>query len=217
MPREIQDDKRKRALKIFGLLKKHYPDSRCSLDFSTPHQLLVATILSAQCTDERVNKVTPDLFRRYPTVKAFAEADLTEFQKAVYATGFYVNKAKAIKASAQQLIERHGGEMPRTLDELVKLTGVGRKTASVVLGAGFGLAEGVVVDTHVGRISRLLGLTRQSDPGKIEQDLMKVLPRSEWILYSHMLIDHGRAICVARKPKCGECFLAKLCPSARIE
>ena len=214
MPRESQTDRQKRALKIVGLLKKHYPESHCSLNFKTAHQLLVATILSAQCTDERVNKVTPDLFLRYPTVKAFAEAEPTELQKAVFATGFYVNKAKAIKASAQQLIERHDGEMPRSLDELVKLSGVGRKTASVILGAGFGLAEGVVVDTHVGRISRLLGLTREKNPVKVEQDLMKVLPRPDWIVYSHMLIDHGRAICVARKPKCSECFLAKLCPSA---
>ena len=216
MPRETQETKRKRALKIVGLLRQHYPNARCSLDFKTPHQLLVATILSAQCTDERVNKVTPDLFRKYPNVKAFAEAEAAELQKAIFTTGFYVNKAKAIRISAQQLIERHGGEIPHTLEELVRLTGVGRKTGSVVLGAGFGLAEGVVVDTHVGRISRLLGLTRQSDPGWIEQDLMKVLPPSDWIVYSHMLIDHGRAICVARKPKCGECFLAKWCPSAKV-
>ncbi len=216
MPRESQKDRQGRAAKIVALLKKHYPKSHCSLDFKTPHQLLVATILSAQCTDERVNKVTPDLFKKYPSVQAFAEADPEALQKEVFATGFYVNKAKAIKASALQLIERHEGEIPRTLDELVKLSGVGRKTASVVLGAGFGLAEGVVVDTHVGRISRLLGLTRETDPVKVEQDLMKVLPQSDWIVYSHMLIDHGRAVCVARKPKCSECFLAKLCPSASV-
>jgi endonuclease-3 len=212
--RESQTDKKVRAGKIVRLLKKHYPDSRCSLDFKTPHQLLVATILSAQCTDERVNKVTPGLFKKYPSVEAFAGAEPEELQKAVFATGFYVNKAKAIKASAQQLLERHDGEMPRTLEELVKLSGVGRKTASVVLGAGFALAEGVVVDTHVGRISRLLGLTNHKDPVKIEQDLMAVLPRADWIGYSHLLIDHGRAVCVARQPKCGECFLSTLCPSA---
>jgi endonuclease-3 len=217
MLRESQKDKQARALKILRLLKKHYPDSRCSLDFGTPHQLLVATILSAQCTDERVNRVTPELFRKYPSVESFAQAAPEELQKAVFATGFYVNKARAIKTSAEQLVERHKGEMPRTLEELVKLVGVGRKTASVVLGVGFGLAEGVVVDTHVGRISRLLGLTRQTDPVKVEHDLMAVLPRTDWIGYSHMLIDHGRAICVARKPKCGECFLSKLCPSAKPE
>jgi len=217
MPRESQKDKQARALKILKLLKKHYPNAHCSLDFKTQHQLLVATILSAQCTDERVNKTTPELFKKYQSVEAFAQAEPEELQRAVFATGFYVNKAKAIKSSAQQLIERHGGEMPRTVDELVKLSGVGRKTASVVLGAGFGLAEGIVVDTHVGRISRLLGLTRQNDPVKVEQDLMAVLPRADWIGYSHMLIDHGRAICVARKPKCSECFLSKLCPAAKTE
>lgn len=216
MPRETLKDKLARAKKIVALLKQHYPDSKCSLDFRTPHQLLVATILSAQCTDDRVNKVTPALFARYTTVKAFADADQPELEQAIYTTGFYVNKARAIKKSAQELVARHGGEVPRTLDELVKLSGVGRKTASVILGAGFGLAEGVVVDTHVSRISRLLGLTKQKDPVKIERDLMVAIPREDWIVYSHMLIDHGRAVCVARRPKCGECFLAKLCPSAKI-
>lgn len=215
MPRESLKDKLARATKIVALLKKHYPDSKCSLDFRTPHQLLVATILSAQCTDDRVNKVTPALFARYPTVKAFAEAAQSELEQAIYTTGFYVNKAKAIRKSAQELVERHGGEIPRTLEELVKMSGVGRKTASVVLGAGFGLAEGVVVDTHVSRISRLLGLTKQKDPVKIERDLIVAIPREDWIVYSHMLIDHGRAICVAQRPKCSECFLAKLCPSAK--
>ena len=215
MPRETLKDKLARAKKIVALLKQHYPDSKCSLDFRTPHQLLVATILSAQCTDDRVNKVTPALFARYTTVKAFADADQPELEQAIYTTGFYVNKARAIKKSAQELVARHGGEVPRTLHELVKLSGVGRKTASVILGAGFGLAEGVVVDTHVSRISRLLGLTKQKDPVKIERDLMVAIPREDWIVYSHMLIDHGRAVCVARRPKCGECFLAKLCPSAK--
>ncbi|MEW5796728.1 MAG: endonuclease III [Candidatus Zixiibacteriota bacterium] len=216
MPRESLNDKKTRAKQIVALLKKRYPDSRCSLDFRTPHQLLVATILSAQCTDERVNKVTPELFAKYPTVKDFAEADRADLEKLIFTTGFYVNKAKAIRQSAQQLVTAYNGEIPRTLDELLKLSGVGRKTASVVLGAGFDLAEGVVVDTHVARISRLLGLTRESDPVKIECDLMTVIPQKDWIVYSHMLIDHGRAICVARRPKCRECVLAKLCPSVSL-
>lgn len=216
MPREALKDKKKRAARIVELLKQHYPDSRCSLDFKSRHQLLVATILSAQCTDERVNKVTPELFAKYRSVKDFAEADLEELQQAIYTTGFYVNKAKAIKNSAVALMEKHGGRMPSTLDELVKLPGVGRKTASVILGAGFDKAEGIVVDTHVGRISRLLGFTREKDAVKIERDLMKIVDEKDWIVYSHMLIDHGRAICIARRPRCAECFLAELCPSARV-
>jgi len=212
---ESLDQKKARAKKIIRRLREHYPNSRCSLAFETPHQLMVATILSAQCTDERVNKVTPKLFAQYPSVDAFADADQTELEQAIYTTGFYVNKARAIKNSARELLERHGGEIPRTLDELVKLPGVGRKTASVILGAGFGLAEGVVVDTHVARISRLLGLTAGKDAVKIERDLIQVLPRKDWIGYAHLLIDHGRAVCIARRPDCAECFLAQLCPSAK--
>ena len=208
--------KKNRARKILALLKDAYPNSRCSLDFKTVHQLMVATILSAQCTDERVNMVTTDLFKKYPTVKAFAEADLKDLEEAVHSTGFYANKAKSIKKSAQQLMEQYDGEIPRTISELVKLGGVGRKTASVILGAGFGMAEGIVVDTHVGRISRLLGFTEQSDPVKVERDLMEIIPHEDWIVYSHMLIDHGRAVCKARKPACESCPLAKLCPSANI-
>ena len=215
MQSETQAEKKARAVKIVRLLRTHYPDAKCSLDFETPHQLLVATILSAQCTDERVNKVTPELFRKYPSVQAFAEANTKELEQAIFTTGFYVNKAKAIKNSARELVDRFGGEIPRTLEELVTLPGVGRKTASVVLGAGFGLAEGVVVDTHVARISRLLGLTAEKDPVKIERDLIAVLPRKDWIGYSHMLIVHGRMVCVARRPRCGECFLGKHCPSAK--
>ena len=214
MPRETITEKKARAGRVIELLKRHYPDARCSLDFTTPHQLLVATVLSAQCTDERVNQVTPELFRKYPSVKAFAEADLQTLEKDIYATGFYRNKARAIVESARQLVERHGGEIPRKLDELVALNGVGRKTASVILGAGFGLAEGVVVDTHVARISRLLRFTAQSDPLKIERDLMKIIPREDWIAFAHLLIYHGRAICVARRPRCAECPLAPHCPSA---
>jgi len=213
MATESLTEKKARAGKVIRLLKKYYPDSKCSLDFRSVPQLMVATILSAQCTDERVNMVTPASFRKYRSVRAFAKADLNELKKDIYSTGFYANKAKAIRNSAQQLIENNGGRIPRTLDELVKLPGVGRKTGSVILGAGYGLAEGIVVDTHVGRISRRLGLTDQKNAVKVERDLMKTIPEKDWIVYSHMLIDHGRAICVARRPKCGECFLARHCPA----
>ena len=177
---------------------------------------MVATILSAQCTDERVNKTTPSLFKKYPTVEAFAEADLNELGRDIYSTGFHNSKAKSIKKSAQQLLELFDGEIPRELSLLVKLTGVGRKTGSVILGEGFGLAEGIVVDTHVGRISQLLKLTNQKDPVKAERDLMKIIPTKDWIVYSHLMIWHGRAICIARRPACEDCFLAKLCPSAKV-
>jgi endonuclease-3 len=216
VPRESSADKQARARKIIRLLRQRYPEAKCSLDFGSVHQLMVATILSAQCTDERVNLVTPDLFKRFRTVQEFAEADPAELEKLVYTTGFYVNKAKAIKTSARQLIERHRGEVPRTLGELTKLTGVGRKTGSVILGVGYGIAEGVVVDTHVGRISRLLGFTAKADPVKVEQGLMKVIPREDWIDYSHLLIFHGRAICKARTPDCPACPLKKLCPSVKV-
>lgn len=216
MPRESLANKKKRVERIVELLKRHYPDAQCSLDFRTPHQLMVATILSAQCTDERVNMVTPELFAAYPTVKDFAEADIKDLEKAVHSTGFYSNKAKSIKKSAQQLLDDHNGEMPRTLDELVKLAGVGRKTGSVILGAAFGLAEGIVVDTHVGRISRLLKLTNEKDAAKVEKDLMKVVPEEEWINWSHMLILHGRSLCKARRPDCENCFLSDPCPSSKV-
>ena len=215
MPRESLANRKKRVERIIELLERHYPDSHCSLDFGSPHQLMVATILSAQCTDERVNMVTPELFRKYPTVRAFADADLEELEAAVYTTGFYANKAKSIKKSAVQLVDEHGGELPQTLDELVKLAGVGRKTASVILGVAFGLAEGIVVDTHVGRISRLLKLTGEKDAVKVERDLMKIIPKGHWIGWSHMLIDHGRALCKARRPDCANCFLTDLCPSSQ--
>jgi endonuclease-3 len=215
MPKESRDETKKRARKIVGLLKKHYPDSKCTLDFKTTHQLMVATILSAQCTDERVNKVTPALFKKYKSVKSFAAADLRELEKDIYSTGFYSNKAKAIKNSAVELMREFDGRIPKKLDELVKLPGIGRKTGSVILGAGCGLAEGIVVDTHVGRISRLLGWTSQKDAVKIERDLMAIIPKKDWIGLSHMLIDHGRAVCIARRPKCADCCLKKLCPSSQ--
>lgn len=214
MPRESAEEVRARVRRIITFLKKQYPNARCSLNFQNPHQLMVATILSAQCTDERVNLVTPALFARYPTVQAFADAELADVEQLIYTTGFFRAKARSIVRSAQELLERHNGEMPRQLADLVRLPGVGRKTASVILGAGFGLAEGIVVDTHVGRISRRLGLTRQSDPVKVEQDLMNVIPKGDWIAWSHLLICHGRAVCLARTPRCAACALKRLCPSA---
>ncbi len=213
MPRESLENKRIRAKKIIRLLKKNYPEAKCSLDYTTIHELMVATILSAQCTDERVNKTTPALFSKYKSITAYADAKITDLEETVYPTGFYKNKAQSIKKSAQQLIELYDGEMPKELSKLVKLAGVGRKTGSVVLGAGFGLAEGIVVDTHVGRINNHFKFTNHSDAVKIEKDLVKIIPKNDWILYSHLMIDHGRAICKARKPECKRCFLKELCPS----
>ncbi|MCD6250191.1 MAG: endonuclease III [candidate division Zixibacteria bacterium] len=214
MPVEVAVKIKVRTQQIVERLKVAYPDSKCSLDFKTTHQLLVATILSAQCTDERVNRVTPALFKKYRSVKAFAEADMEALQQDIFATGFYVNKAKAIKNSAKQLVAEYKSRIPRSITELTKLPGVGRKTASVILGVGYGIAEGIVVDTHVGRIAGLLGLTKQKNAVKIERDLIELVPPSDWIIFSHLMIDHGRAVCIARRPKCGECTLAKLCPSA---
>ena len=216
MPRESLQSKQQRVVVIIELLRAHYPEARCSLDFGSVHQLMVATILSAQCTDERVNMVTPELFRRYQTVQEFAEADLEELEKLIYTTGFFRAKAKSIKISARQLVDLYDGEIPKELNKLVKLAGVGRKTGSVILGVGYGLAEGIVVDTHVGRISRLLKLTSQKDPVKVEKDLMKVIGHDDWIDWSHLLIFHGRALCVARRPDCANCFLSKMCPSAQV-
>jgi endonuclease III len=216
MPKESLAAIKIRAGKIIRLLQKKYPDAHCALNHDTVHQLMVATILSAQCTDERVNLVTPPLFSRYRTVAEFAEADSAELEQLIYTTGFFRAKAKSIKNSAQALLDQHAGEIPKTLAELVKLPGVGRKTASVILGVGFGLAEGIVVDTHVSRISRLLGFTRQTDPVKIEQDLMKIIPNQIWIDYSHLLIWHGRSICKARRPDCPACPVKRLCPSAKL-
>jgi endonuclease III len=204
----------KQVLSIIRLLKKHYPDSKCTLNFKTPHQLLVATILSAQCTDERVNIVTKELFKKYRNIKGFAEADLSELEEAIHATGFFRNKGRSIKNSAEKLINDYKGKMPESLDEMVKLPGVGRKTGSVILGTAFNKAEGIVVDTHVSRISQRLGWSNNKDPVKIEKDLMEIIPKRDWIILSHLLIDFGRDICRARKPACEGCFLAKLCPSA---
>lgn len=209
-------DAPKRIGPIVKKLKVQYPDAHCELNHQEPLQLLVATILSAQCTDVRVNKVTQDLFKKYKTAKDYAEADPDEFQEDIRSTGFFRNKTKSILSMAEDLVEKHGGEVPDTMEELVALPGVGRKTANVVLGNAFGKNEGVVVDTHVTRISNKLKLTNKNDAVKIEQDLVKLVPREDWALFSHLLIWHGRDICPARRPKCEICPLNSLCPGAEV-
>ena len=204
-----------RVKKILPVLKKTYPQAKCSLDHANPLELLVATILSAQCTDERVNIVTKTLFKKYRDARAYAAVSQEELEKDIQSTGFFRNKAKSIRAMAAALIEKHGGEVPRTMDELTALAGVGRKTANVVLGNAFGMNVGVTVDTHVTRLSQRLGLTKHTDAVKIEQDLIPIVPQADWTLWSHLLIYHGRAICQARKPKCGECGLREWCPMAK--
>lgn len=199
---------------IIAKLKRQYPAARCALDHHSPLELLVATILSAQCTDARVNLVTKDLFAKYRTADDYANADPAELEDIIRSTGFFRNKTKSILGMAQGLVARHGGEVPATMDELTALPGVGRKTANVVLGNAFGIDEGVVVDTHVTRISNRLKLTNKRDAVKIEQDLMKIVPREEWTMFSHLLIHHGRDICPARTPKCEICPVRTLCPSA---
>jgi endonuclease-3 len=193
-----------------------YPDAHCELDFQTPLQLLVATILSAQCTDKRVNMVTPALFAAYPTAQALADAPIEHLEELVKTTGFFRMKAKNIQGMARALVERHGGEVPSDMEALVVLPGVGRKTANVVLGNAFRINHGVVVDTHVGRLATRLGLTRETDPVKVEEALMPLFPQDSWTMLSHLLIFHGRRICDARKPRCGECALADVCPSAML-
>ncbi|MGA1841416.1 MAG: endonuclease III [bacterium] len=202
-----------RAIKIFDRLIKEYPDARTALQFNSPLELLIATILSAQCTDVRVNQVTKGLFQQYRSAQDYAKADLNELEEAVRPTGFFHNKAKAIRSCCQEILERHNGKLPETMDELTKLTGVGRKTANVILGNAFGI-PGIVVDTHVKRLSQRLGLTKNNDPVKIEFDLMDLLPDEKWTSFSHLLIFHGRNICKARKPLCPSCSLSELCPSA---
>ena len=206
--------KQERALDIVSLLKRMYPKARVSLDFTNPFELLIATMLSAQSTDVRVNIVTKSLFHKYPNPQAFASATQPEMERDVRQTGFFRNKAKAVIAASKSIVEKHGGEVPHTMEELTALPGVGRKTANVVLGNAFRTAVGIVVDTHVTRVSGRLGLTSNVDPVKIEQDLMKLIPQNEWTAFSHRLIQHGRQICIARKPKCRECRLNELCPSA---
>jgi endonuclease-3 len=205
----------RRVRAILRRLRAAYPGARCSLDFTTPWELLVATILSAQCTDERVNMVTPGLFRRYPDPQAFADADEGEIAKAVFQTGFHNQKARSLRGAAVAVLERHGGRVPRSTEQLVRLPGVGRKTAAVVSGNAFGRREGIAVDTHVGRLSRRLGLTTETDPERVERELMAIVPRPAWIEWSHLLIWHGRAICLSRSPRCEECVLLDLCPEGQ--
>lgn len=214
MPRESAAAKADRTAKIIAALKRTYPDAHCELNFRNPLELLIATILSAQCTDKRVNLVTAELFTKYRTAAEYANAPLGDIEEAVKTTGFFRNKAKNIQACCRKLVERHCGKVPRTMEELHSLDGVGRKTANVVLGNAFGINVGVVVDTHVGRLAKRLGLTRNDDPVKVEQDLMKLVPQGDWTLFSHWLIWHGRRRCSARKPDCAHCEIATLCPSS---
>lgn len=203
-----------RILALFDALQDLYPESVCALHFDTPLQLLVATILSAQCTDKRVNLTTPALFAAYPTAQALAQANVSDVEQLLCSINFFRNKAKNCVAMAQKLIDKHQGQVPRTMAELIELPGVARKTANVVLGVAYGLSEGIVVDTHVMRLSQRLHLSAQTKPGPIEQDLMRIVPKSRWAAISHQLIDHGRSLCSARKPACAACALAPSCPSA---
>jgi endonuclease-3 len=214
MPRESVASKVQRTGRIIAGLKRAYPDAHCELNFSNPLELLVATILSAQCTDKQVNLVTAELFQKYPSAQAYAAASQADLENAIRRLGFFRNKARNIRSCCQSLLDRHGGEVPSTMEALTALDGVGRKTANVVLGNAFDINEGVVVDTHVGRLSNRLGLTNQKDPVKVERDLMKLVPRDDWTLFSHWLIWHGRRRCRARNPDCPNCELAALCPSA---
>ena len=214
MPRESGKARRERAGRIFEILEREYPEAETALNHENPFQLAVATILSAQCTDERVNMVTPELFRRFPDAEALAAAPLEEVEEIIHSTGFFRSKAKNIVGMASALLEEHGGELPRSIRELTALPGIGRKTANVILGNAFGIDEGVVVDTHVKRLAGRMGFTRETTPEKVERDLMELFPRESWTLLSHLLILHGRAVCQARKPRCGACPVAHPCPSS---
>jgi endonuclease III len=214
--RESKAARAERAKLILRRLKAEYPDARCALDHGDAYQLLVATILSAQCTDARVNQVTPAFFARYPSAEVLARADPNEVEELIRSTGFFRNKTRSLIGMAQALVADHRGKVPQTMEQLRVLPGVGRKTANVVLGNAFGINEGVTVDTHVTRLSRLLGLTRSDDPAKIEPDLMALFPREDWGILSHLLIFHGRQVCIARRPRCPDCVLADLCPSAAV-
>ena len=209
-------DKSARTLEIIKRLKKAYPTAHCALNHTNAFELLVATILSAQCTDERVNIVTANLFRKYHGPSDFADAPQEELERDIHSTGFFRNKAKSIRAASQRILDEFGGEVPATMPEILSLAGVARKTANVVLGNAFGIASGVVVDTHVSRLSQRLGLTTEKTPEKIELDLQALVPKKHWVMFSHWLIFHGRQICQARKPKCSECVLADICPSYKI-
>jgi len=217
MPRESLDVKKARATKIIAALRKVYPDAHCELNFSNPLELLVATILSAQCTDKRVNIVTAELFKKYRTAADFAGAKLPELEQAIKTAGFYRNKAKNIQAAARSIVEKHGGKVPNTMEELVELGGVGRKTANVVLGNAFDIQLGIAVDTHVTRLSFRFGFTDETDPVKIEEILMKLVPQNEWTSASHVMIWHGRRRCFARKPDCKNCEILKLCPRIGVK
>ena len=206
----------RRARLVFRRLSRAYPDAKCALDHGNAFELLCATILSAQCTDVRVNLVTPHLFARFPTPEALAAASRKEVEEIIKSTGFFRNKSKSLVGMAQALVAEHGGEVPRSMDELRELPGVGRKTANVILGNAYGINEGITVDTHVTRLSRRLGFTRQEDPVKIERDLMPLFPRKSWALLSHLLIFHGRQVCIARRPRCAECVLSDACPSSLV-
>jgi endonuclease-3 len=208
---------KRHAAKIVRALKKDYPDAKCALNFDSPLQLLIATILSAQCTDQRVNIVTRALFKNYRTADDFARVPQKTLEKAIQSTGFFRNKAKNIRECGRGIVEKHNGQVPQDLDDLVQLPGVGRKTANVVLGTAFGIASGVVVDTHVGRISRRTGLTTETDAVKVERDLNDMIPRKEWIDFGHRMIHHGRKICAARKPKCDECSMNEFCPRIGVD
>jgi endonuclease-3 len=217
MARESIADKTARARKITAALERTYPSAHCELNYSNPLELLVATILSAQCTDKRVNLVTADLFQKYRQARDFAAADLTALEQDIRSTGFYKNKARNIKSACADILARHGGQVPQSMEELIQLGGVGRKTANVVLGNAFGLNVGVVVDTHISRLAQRLGLTAQRTPEKIEPDLMALVPREKWTLFSHLLIWHGRRRCPARTPDCARCELAAWCPRRGVK
>jgi len=210
-------EEKKRAGKIIGQLKRAYPDARCSLNYSTPLELLIATILSAQCTDERVNIVTAELFGKYRSAEDYVNAAPAELERDIHSTGFFRNKAKSIQGACRMIREQHGGRVPETLEELIALPGVARKTANVVLGNAFQIASGVVVDTHVARVSQRLKLTTHEQPEKIERDLIELVPRKDWIIFPHLLIAHGRAVCKARTPLCAECPVEPLCPSSLLK
>ncbi|CAN5741311.1 hypothetical protein BH23GEM11_BH23GEM11_15360 [soil metagenome] len=215
-PRERKADRILRADQIYRILEQEHPDAHCALHHRNPFELTVATILSAQCTDERVNMVTPAVFEAFPDAESLAGARQEEVEELVHSTGFFRNKAKNLIGMADAVVDRHGGVIPETMDDLVALPGVGRKTANVVLGNAFEINHGIVVDTHVKRIAKRLGLTRQADPVKVETDLVAIFPRERWTMLSHLLIFHGRKTCVARKPRCGSCPVAHLCPSAAL-
>jgi len=217
MRHETASARTARLKRIFAGLQRTYPDAHCELNFSNSLELLIATILSAQCTDKRVNLVTTELFKKYRSAADYANAKPAEFEQDIKSTGFFRNKTKSIQACCQELVEKHGGQVPRTMAELTALGGVGRKTANVVLGNAFGLNEGIVVDTHVARLANRLGLTKHTDAEKIEQELMQLVPREQWTLFSHWLIWHGRRRCDARKPDCAGCEIAKLCPRVGVK